>query len=35
MGEVTDVECDDEDNGEDDDMEILPARPGEPKRATT
>ena len=31
-GEVTDVECDDEDKGEDDDMEILEARPGDQKR---
>ena len=30
---VTDVESDDEDKGEDDDMEILGARPREPKRA--
>ena len=30
-GEVTDVESDEGDKGEDDDMEILGARPQEPK----
>ncbi len=32
-GEVTDVESDEGDKGEDDDMEITGARPREPKRA--